>query len=121
MVKLLRSVTHGMSALIPGDVKRGASDYFVRLTNDLDEEDFRALIDKDLSVWADILPSNIKVFLFEGARDRMTKIWGQMAPDSLIAQFIMEARPDLNNLFESPVTRDWLMRQIAEFRQELGV
>lgn len=105
--------------LIPNEVKEQSIGVFCTLTATVDAETFRAFVEKDVSLWQQIIPNEFKEEVKIGAQDYMQFI--KMANESLVMEWVLEARPDLVSVLNSAEGRLWFYRQWAEITREIGV
>lgn len=117
MVKLIPvSKTQALNFLIPAHVKQAAIQGFLDLTSELDVRSFRLMIEKNLSIWHQILAPEQRDFYIQGAKDSLISSLIPLADQNLVMNWVTEARTDLKVVLSTTAGRLWLLRQVNEIR-----
>ncbi len=103
--------------LIPQDVKDEAIRVFLELTAELDAASFQNLVNVNASVWHELLDDNTRASMRVMAADAGSIV--NLFDEGLVLNWIVDARPDLREVFLVTEARQWLARQIAEIRGQV--
>lgn len=107
-----------MNALIPTEVKDDCTAFFATVMEPLDDSYISDFIDQDISLWKQIIPPELKQVWIDNVGQYSYLV--KLADREMILGWVVTARPDLKQLFETPKGRLWFYKQWTEIMNEIG-
>lgn len=107
------------NAMIPDEIKQKAIEAMGIFTGAIDVDQFRDLVTLNVSLWQKCLNDELRDKVIANSGEYKT--WIKLANESLILEWVVEARPDLETVLSTDTGRLWFYRQWTEISRALGV
>lgn len=119
LVPKLKAPNFLARAMIPDEIKAQAIEAFNAIAGDISVDQFRDLITLKVSLWQQCMPQQLKDAVTDHAKDY--KMFISLANESLIMEWVLEARPDLSGVLGTETGRLWFVKQWNEIMKAIGV